>query len=228
MREGAGLACWLLAEKQHVLGGGLVTHQVIRIKAGERNSLNTPARNSPHCYFPTPGSRVPEQYFSNFSCTRVTRASCSNADSDSMGQGWAQIPHFVPAPRLADAAVHGPHRSREGPENILAWPGCLSHQEPSHFLSSGFVSLLTPTGFSAPARWEQDRGRLMRSPRGRVERLSERVLPQFPCERDYPPGWAESWRGGGQAGCATGKFVPPSSFLGALQSSVQAAFYLAL
>lgn len=131
MREGAGLACWLLAEKQHVLGGGLATHQVIRIKAGERSSLNTPARNSPHCYFPTPGSRVPEQYFSNFSCTRVTWASCSNADSDSMGQGWAQIPHFVPAPRLADAAVHGPHRSREGPEDILAWPGCLFHQEPS-------------------------------------------------------------------------------------------------
>lgn len=106
-------------------------------------------------------------------------------------------------------------------------PGAFPIKSP-HFLSSGFVSLLTPTGFSAPARWEQDRGRLMRSPRGRVERLSERVLPQFPCERDYPPGWAESWRGGGQAGCATGKFVPPSSFLGAPQSSVQAAFYLAL
>lgn len=43
----------------------------------------------------------------------------------------ADILHFIPAPRLASAAVHGPHRSSEGPEDILAWPGCLSHQEPS-------------------------------------------------------------------------------------------------
>ena len=93
---------------------------------------------------------------------------------------------------------------------------------PLRALCTGSIFLLTLTGFSAPARWEQAWGRLMRSHLGRVEDLPEWALLCFPCEE-----WTilQGQQNPGKRGAGR-LWLPPPSW--ALRWSVQAAFYLTL
>lgn len=88
---------------------------------------------------------------SNAKCTKVTWASQTDADSDSVGQGMTAILYVCSAASLAEAAIQGPCVRSEDLEGMLLGLDVF----PVRALCTGSVFLLMLTGFSAPARWEQ-------------------------------------------------------------------------
>lgn len=113
----------------------------------------------------------------------------------------------------------------QGLEGTLVQPACFFHQEPSLLLHS-CAFLLALTGSLAPAGWEQDWERLMRSHWGNGEHPSETAPLCFLMVGELSSRMGRTTERREQAAVQ-----PVNSCLLlalSLQSSAQAAFYLAL